>query len=233
MTAHVSDLSWSKYASQELSWAERWRLRRHLRVCDSCQESRRRLDQEKTAWDADPRRATEVAHLVGRIGPEARRPARWQALVLSAAAACAAVSLVVLWPHHRLTPKGGDVFVAYVKRGGTVTILGDRCAPGDLLRFHYETEHPYLTIVERDATGELSILVPPDGRASTPLESPKGETAGSWQLDAATGTEHFFGVFADKPLSREELLAAFSNGAGAPRLPDASVSVLSCRKERP
>jgi hypothetical protein len=146
---------------------------------------------------------------------------------------------VLLWPHagarRYLGAKGnpGGVFVVYVKRAGTVGVLGDKCAPGDLVRFHYETRHEYLTVAERDPSGEVSLLVPPGDDTPKPLTERAGETDGSWRLDDSLGEEHCYAAFSDRPVTRQEMInAVVAAGDGMPQISDASVEVVSCRKER-
>jgi hypothetical protein len=144
---------------------------------------------------------------------------------------------VLLWPHGKthlgLKAKGNGVFVVYVKRAGTVAVLGQRCAPGDLVRFHYETDHDFLTVAERDPTGEVSVLVPPGDEAPKPLSARQGETDGSWRLDDSTGVEHFYAAFSNRPIAREEIISAVvAAGDGEPQIPGASVQAVMCRKER-
>jgi hypothetical protein len=228
MTAHVSGLSWSKYLADDMSWWERRTLLRHARACAACERSRVEMDRERESWRQSPARADELQRLLARLPARRQQPVRWRGILVSAATAVAFMAAVVLLPGHGLKGKGSDIFIAYAKHGNTVRVLGERCAPGELIRFHYETGHAYLAVVERDARGSLSILVPSDGPQAR-LRGPAGETDGSWRLDGAIGLERFFGVFSDRPLSQDELLAAFAGGE--PQLAGASVSALSCRKE--
>jgi hypothetical protein len=206
MSAHPSDLVWSRHLGGTLGVLERWRLRRHLAGCEACRAQEKELFAQKAGFDAAPERAVDLALLASGLPRVASlRPRRsrleWAVGFASAAAAAALVLMVARpVPSGDLTAKGPSAFAMYLKRGDSVVPLGKDCQPGDRVRGKLSSEKPFVLIVEVDATRRPHVLHPLNGKMSA--MNPRGpwETPGSWIIDATPGEERFIAVFTREPV---------------------------------
>ena len=235
MSAHPSDLTWSRHLGGSLGVLERWHLRRHLRGCESCRKQQQELLAERAAFDAAPERAADLAWLTSGLprvaaARPARRPLDW-AVGLATATAAATVVFMVARPvaTDDLTPKGPSSFALYLKRGDSVVPFQKHCQPGDRVRGKIQSEKPFVLIVEVDASRKPHVLHPFNGKISAANQRGPWETPGSWIIDATPGEERFIAVFSDQP---QDIAAIGPSLASGSDVPGAEVIAHHCSVER-
>lgn len=233
---HPTELDWARRLSRAQGPLAAWRHARHLAGCVACREKERALREQQRAFDADPRRARELAALPLRPAP-ARAPAARRARgqqpwpwMLGATAAIGIAAMLRIPAAAELRAKGGDRLTLYLERPGGAAPLANRCAPGDRLIARARTTRPYLLLLERDGRGAVQVLYPQDGRASARAPGGDGTTPQSFVLDAVPGRECFAAFFSDEPVEAAAASAALAAEPERPALAGASVRVQCCDK---
>jgi hypothetical protein len=245
MDRHVSELEWSQLLGNDLSWWSRRRVRSHQQKCSLCRETYERMLEERSSFDAAPERQEEIERLIradpGRAAVASRRRSPMLLVGASIALAAAAALVVVLLPGDEtleqqgggadvLRPKG-DLFVLYRERGGEVVSLQGSCQPGDRIRARFATDRGYVLIASRDGAGQVAVLYPRRAGQSAAAPTQAELTPGSWVLDDTPGTERFFAVFSERPLSSERVVQAISSAA--PSIEGAVILEAQCQKVAP
>jgi hypothetical protein len=126
-----------------------------------------------------------------------------------------------------------DSFTLYVSRPSGVRPLGDRCQPGDVLRARFESENPFVLILQRTPSGQVRAVYPADASKSLKLETSSGITSNSWMLDGEEGTERFYAFFSKSALDVDAARTAVARSEDTPTLDGAVVLGRSCVKEKP
>jgi hypothetical protein len=191
------------------------------------------VDAELRGIDARVRQGQREAQPV--------RPRRsiWAwALSGGALAAAAAVALLIVLrpapdPGPDLQPKGDAVSFAMYAASGTGSrqlSTGDTVVPGDKVRFQVNVERRgYVAVVGIDGTGASTVYYPFGAGEATAIDPQSGGLLpGAVELDAASGDEHFYAVYAEQPFALGPELFA---GLRAGRLPDRTIAEIVVHKK--
>lgn len=194
----VTDLTFDRWASGELSAPAREHTQAHVSTCARCRERRAALEAERAAFFAAAPSFNE--HAARFAGKRQRGQARWGRYAIAGGVlALAAAALLAYIP--RAAPgtrqKGGPSLGYFVKRGPQVlrADAGTGLHPGDLVRFTYNSKEPrYLALLSRDAQG-ANVYYPAGPRAQRVQSDKDVGLDFSVELDDTLGDEHVYGLF--------------------------------------
>jgi len=248
MRGHPSDLSWSKFLSDDLGWWEKRGFTRHLQHCHECQRERDTLLAEQKAFDAAPERKSELDFLNSQARIKniqlsfETRSSRWRWTVAAPlAAACMALLIAVFTIQHAppendstIRTKGDNTLVIYAQRNGKVSAVQDVCHPGEKLRARYWTSKKFIFVVGSDSTdpGFYPLYPMEETRSEQVITSP-AETPDSWILDENAGVQQIIAVFSERPLEFREVaksLERTKSGDIVVNNEDFTISVFECQK---
>jgi hypothetical protein len=178
----------------------------HLASCARC--------AHRLSWMRE-----EGAHFLAQTLPATREavhaalvPGRSWRLLWSIPALTAVAAALLLWPRappSAIQSKGASapVFEVYHWDGSRARRLspGATVHPGELLRFVATAPGRQVFVLTLDSGGQVSRLYPQQGSAPVPAE---GELPGSAILDEVVGPERIFAVFAEAPLTLEQVESA-------------------------
>ncbi len=155
--------------------------------------------------------------------PSAPSHSRWKALAIAASALVVLGASLTLYrlghidretpPSDEMAVKGSaDSFFVGVSRGPHRFIADplDRLEVGDRLGMFYSAEMSgRLMVVNRDASGEISLLYPAGGKASGPVSAGKEISLSDGALVRdGSGCEWIIAVFSDAPLLFSDVTGA-------------------------
>lgn len=235
---HLGALDWARHSAGELRGWTGWRIRRHLRCCDTCWKVGREIASERVAFLASPESASDLSKLEARARTLAAPSARsWRPLALSIGGTAAVAATMSLWVHLAapatrglLRGKGGDELTLFVEAPAGAVALGPSCAPGDRLIARYRTDRAYLLVLERDGQGAVQVVHPWNGDRSARLPAGEGTAPLSWVLDDVQGPECFVAFFSDEAVEAGRAREAVTRAPEAPDVGGAAVRIQCCEK---
>jgi hypothetical protein len=109
--------------------------------------------------------------------------------------------------------KGGSIVeVAIGRDGRSLPFEGQALRPGDRLAFRYTTQMQYFLLVSVEASGKVSVLLPPDGDKSMPVVPGSGvRLEQGIELDTYSGAERFIVLFSQDPLAATSVVESVSS----------------------
>ncbi len=206
-TAHPSDLALDEHLAG-LATERAASAAAHLATCPACAARATALRAGYDAFLAHhprPERAPAVLSL-GR-----RRV--WALGGVFAAAAAALVAVVVVDgppAPSGVRSKGGSILEIAVGRDGASMPFADQpLRAGDRLAFRYRSTAAHLLLVSLEASGKITVLLPPGGQQSMAIvPGQQQRLADGVELDDYPGTELLLAFFSAVPLATAEVESA-------------------------
>ncbi|CAN5906987.1 hypothetical protein BH11MYX3_BH11MYX3_48650 [soil metagenome] len=162
-----------------------------------------------------------IGRKMEKLPAEPRKLATWWRWVISGgvlAATAAAVLIVVNRGNEHQTPDDdlgvkGDGISLIIHTESRRLATGDTVHPGERIRFEIKAaRRGYVTVIGIDGAGSRTTYFPYGAEAAAPID-PSGSRIlpGAIQLDATPGDEKFFAVYATRPFTTDEAIAAIAS----------------------
>lgn len=183
----------------------------HLDSCTTCAARLLVFEEQRRLF------APEVLRLAARAKAEAR-PARaswWTSALRLMTPLAAAAAVAVFFGVGDAPPverSKGASMAFFVQRDGAVFMgsSGETYRPGDAFRFRVRPQgHSHFMLVGVDGAGQTTVFFPEGGDAAAPLRG-RDEVPidASLVLDEAPEQEFVLGVFADEPVTADDVRRA-------------------------